>query len=235
MGVGIALLAAAASPLWVGVFEREGVPEAPWSVVQMNRKVPPTRYRVARMDGVLGVEAVSEKSMALLARPVTVDFSQTPVLCWRWRVEAPVAAADMRRKAGDDYAARVYVAFDMPREALSASTRLKLGLARRIYGAEVPDAALSYVWDNRNPVGTAQKSSYTGRAQLIVAESGTARAGQWVRERHDVAADFAAAFDGAPGQAVQVALGSDTDNTGSSARAGFADLHFVGRGQACQF
>lgn len=235
MGVGVALMMAAVTPLWVGTFETPGAPAAPWAVVQMNKKVPPTRYRVVRMDGVMGVEAVSEQGMALLARPLRVDLKATPVLCWQWRVDAPVAAGDMRKKAGDDYAARVYVAFDMPKEALSAGTRFKLGLARRLFGAEVPDAAVTYVWDNRNPVGTARKSAYTNRAQLIVAETGAARAGTWVRERHDVAADFAVAFDGAPGEVMQVAVASDTDNTGSSARAGFADLHFVGRGQACQF
>jgi len=230
----LSVLVAAALPLWVGQFSKPGVPEAPWRVVQLNKKVPPTRYKVMEMDGVLGVEAVAEKSMAVLTRPMSVDLAVTPILCWRWRVDAPVAAADIKRKAGDDYAARVYVAFDVPDENLSFGTKLKLSVARKMFGADVPDAVVTYIWDNRNPVGTAVKSSYTSRAQLIVAETGTARAGQWVRERHDVRADFAAAFEGVPGTPMQLAVASDTDNTGSSARAGFADLHFVEAGQPCR-
>src|SRR3546814_7266492 len=104
----------------------------------------------------------------------------------------------MRRRNGDDYAARVYVAFDMPEESLGAGTKLKLRIARGIFGKALPDAAVTYVWDNRNPVGTARRSAYTDRSHLVVTESGAARAGVWVVERVDVATDFARAFGGKP-------------------------------------
>jgi hypothetical protein len=224
---------AAAGPVWVGQFGKSGPLPAPWRVVQLNRKVPPTAYRLATIAGLGAVEARAEKSMALLARPLSIDLAATPILCWRWLVDAPVAKADLRRKSGDDYAARIYVAFDMPDAALGAGTKMKLGLARRLYGQDVPDAALNYVWDNRNPVGTRAKSPYTDRAELIVAETGAANAGRWVNERADVAADFARAFGGKPGRPIQLAIASDTDNTGSRARAGFAELRFVARDAPC--
>lgn len=224
-----------AAQAWVGQFRAEGPPPAPWRVVRISKKTPPTRYRVTRIDGVIAIEGVAEKSMALLARPLTVDLEATPVLCWRWRVDAPVAAADLRRKSGDDYAARVYVAFDIPDAAMSGGTRFKLGIARRLFGAAVPDAAINYVWDNNNPVGTKVKSAYTDRAHLIVAETGTGRAGGWVSERADIAADFADAFANVPGKPTQIAVAVDTDNTRSLARGAFADLHFVAREQPCAF
>ncbi|MDQ3144017.1 MAG: DUF3047 domain-containing protein [Pseudomonadota bacterium] len=228
-----ATLVAAASPVWVGKFAGSGALPAPWRVVQIDRKTRPTTYRLTTVAGVDAVEARADDSMAVLARPLSVDLAATPILCWRWLVDAPVARGDMTRKSGDDYAARLYVAFDMPDSAMSAGTRLKLGVARRLFGGNVPDAALNYVWDNRNPVGTSRKSAYTDRAELIVAETGTARAGTWVTERADVAADFAAAFGKRPGTPIQIAVASDTDNTGSIARAAFADLRFVKRGQRC--
>ena len=228
------LIAALAQPLWVGRFAGIGAPPAPWRVVQVNRKVPPTLYRRAVVAGVPAIEARSERSMALLARPIAVDLAATPVLCWRWLVDAPVAKADMAKKSGDDYAARVYVSFDLPDSRMSAGTRLKLRLARSMFGRDVPDAALNYVWDNRHPVGSRRKSAYTDRAQLIVAETGTKRAGQWVAERANIAADFGAAFGGA-GKPIQLAIASDTDNTGGTARAAFADLHFVGHSYSCRF
>jgi hypothetical protein len=77
-------------------------------------------------------------------------------------------------------------------------------------------------------------SPYTDRAQLIVAESGSGRAGQWVTERADVQLDFSRAFGGTA-KPIQLAVASDTDNTGSTARAAFADIHFVGRSERCQF
>ncbi len=228
------MLIAAGDTVWIGKFAGSGALPAPWRVVQIDKKVKPTTYRLATISGVTAIEARANGSMALLARPLSVDLGATPILCWRWLVDAPVARGDMTKKSGDDYAARLYVAFDMPDKALSAGTRLKLGLGRRVFGANVPDAAVNYVWDNRNPVGTRRKSAYTDRAEVIVAETGTARAGTWVSERADVAADFASAFGNRPGKSIQIAVASDTDNTKSIARAAFADLHFVARDQACK-
>ncbi len=229
------LLIAAASPTWVGRFVTEGAPPAPWQVVRIDRKVAPTRYRVTRVAGVSAVEATAVNSMALLARPLAIDLAATPILCWQWQIDTPVAKADMRSKRGDDYAARIYVAFDIPDDELSGGTRLKLRVARGLFGKAVPDAALNYVWDNRQAVGTAMKSTYTDQAQLVVAQTGGARIGRWVTERVDVAADFARAFGGVSGKPTQIAIASDTDNTRSTARAAFADLHFVARGQSCVF
>lgn len=230
----LAAALAASGPVWVGRFDAEGAPPKPWRIVQLDDDVAPTRYRVTTTAGVPSVEARSRDSMAILARPVSIDLAATPILCWRWYVDGPVAGADMRKKSGDDYAARVYVAFDMPNSALSAATRFKLGVARRLFGKDVPDAAITYVWDNRNPVGTRRKSAYTDRAQLIVAETGESRAGQWVSERADVAADFARAFEGKSGKPTQLAIATDTDNTNGTARAAFTDLHFVPRGTPCR-
>lgn len=231
----ILLALAMLAPVPVGRFVGDGAVPPPWQVVRLSKKAPATVYRRAMIAGVGAVEARANGSMALLARPLGVNLSQTPVLCWRWLIDAPVAKADMRTRRGDDYAARVYVAFDIPDARLSAGTRMKLRLGRSMFGESLPDAALNYVWDNKHVVGTRAKSAYTDRAELIVAETGGARAGTWVTERADIAADFARAFGGVPGTATQLAVASDTDNTGGTARAAFADLHFVARGERCAF
>ncbi len=230
----ISLLAQAGEVVWLDRFDQEAtsVPP-PWRVVQLDRKVPPTRYRITLWDGHHAIEASADHSMALLARPVEIDLNHTPVLCWHWRVDAPLVKADMATKAGDDYAARVYVSFAMPASELSFVTRTKLKLARSIYGDVVPDAAINYVWDNRYPVGTRKPNAYTDRTRMIVAESGAANAGRWVVARHDVQQDVAAEFGSGQARLIQLAVAADTDNTGESARAGFADFHFVERNAAC--
>ncbi len=220
--------------VWLDRFTRESVEvPAPWRVVQLDRKVPPTRYRITLWDGHYAIEAGTDHSMALLARPVEIDLNRTPVLCWRWRVDAPLVKADMATKAGDDYAARVYVSFAMPASELSFVTRIKLNLVRSIYGDAVPDAAINYVWDNRYPIGTRKPNAYTGRTRMIVAESGAANAGKWAIARHDVQQDMVAEFDTNQARLIQLSVAADTDNTGERARAGFADFHFVERGNAC--
>jgi hypothetical protein len=184
-------------------------------------------------DGVAAVEALADRSMAMLARPVSVDLAQTPVLCWQWRVDAAIAAADMRRKSGDDYAARVYVGFGLPTTAMSAVTRLKLAMARRLFDSAAPDAALNYVWDNRQPVGTERPSAYTDRVQMLVLQSGDEHSGRWQQQRRNVLEDFTRRFGTAQPAIAFIAFGSDADNTASRAHAGFADLHFVASDAPC--
>jgi hypothetical protein len=219
---------------WVGRFPAgaSDLPE-PWRVQQIDERIAPTQYALETWDGVTAVEAVAERSMALLGRNLAIDLEATPHLCWLWRVDAPLATADMRTKAGDDYAARVYLSFRIAPEALGLGTRAKLALARSIYGDQVPDAALNYVWDNRQPVGTMMPNAYTDRTQMIVLRSGAGDAGGWVMERRDVADDFKRAFGEVPAQLTGLALASDTDNTGERARAGFAEFRFVSRDEAC--
>lgn len=235
LAVGLLLpLCALAEPVWVGKFDPAGTAlPAPWKVEQLDQKVPPTTYRLREWDGVAAVEAHAVKSMALLARPVDIDLDKTPILCWRWRIEAPVAAADMTQKSGDDYAARVYLSFDVPPDTLGFGTRVKLGLARSIWGNSVPDAAVSYVWDNRHPVNTVRENAYTDRARMWVLRTGAAEAGRWVTERRPVSADFLRAFGHAPARLHGLAIATDTDNTGGEARAGFADFRFVERLEDC--
>ncbi|PKO86342.1 MAG: hypothetical protein CVU18_15420 [Betaproteobacteria bacterium HGW-Betaproteobacteria-12] len=227
--------ASAAEALWLGRFDatQASIP-APWQIEHLDQRVAPTRYRLRQWDGVMAIEAQAKQSMALLARPLSADLQQTPILCWRWRIDAPVAAADMTKKSGDDYAARVYLSFAVPPEQLGLATRVKLRLARAIYGAQVPDAAINYVWDNRHPVGTLQDNAYTDRARMLVLRSGAAEAGRWVSERRDLAEDFRRAFGDLAGRPNGLAIATDTDNTGGEAQAGFADFHLVGRDQPCQ-
>lgn len=221
--------AGAAATVWIGRFS-DGI--GAWREIQLNQKVARNTFRVREWDGVRAVEVVSTRAMSLLARPVEIDLRATPVMCWRWRIDAPLVKSDLLTRQGDDYAARVYVSLAIPAAQQGVVLRTQLRLARAIWGPEVPDAALNYVWDNRQPVGTVRPNAYTDRAVMIVSRSGAADAGRWVEERRDVAADAAAQF-GQAAEPVQVAITADTDNTGESARAGFADLHFVARGAPC--
>lgn len=229
--------AAAASPTtppaatqWVGRFQPS---LAPWQEVRLKSVQRANTFKFVAWDGAQAVEVNSQASMSLLARPLTVDLNATPMLCWRWRVAASLSQADMRQRAGDDYAARVYVSFRLPPASLGLGLRAQLALARAVWGPELPDAALNYVWDNRQPIGTTRPNAYTDRAQMVVLRSGDADAGPWVSERVDVRRDALRLF-GQGAEPVQLALTADTDNTQSSARSGFADFHFVAAHQPCE-
>ena len=207
----------------------------PWRQINFDDDIPATQYTLRNWDGVNAVSAVAEASMALLARPLSVDLANTPMLCWRWRIESTVGSADLRRKSGDDYAARVYVAFAIPTEQKGFGLRSKLKLGRMLFGDQVPDAAINYVWDNLNPIGTRAPNAYTDRTQIIVTRSGNGDAGKWQSERRNVLSDAHSAFPNVDLSTVSLAIGSDTDNTGETVRAGFAELHFVGSEEPCEF
>lgn len=224
--ISAAVLARASEPdkaIWVGRFA-DGLD--PWREVQLNDKLARNRFVVRDWDGVTALEVRSERSMSLMARPLSIDLAATPVLCWRWRIDAPLAKADMTTRAGDDYAARVYVTLSIPAADQGFALRAKLKMARALWGADLPDAALNYVWDNRRPIGTEAPNAYTDRTMMIVQRSGSADAQRWVWERRDVGRDAARLF-GVSATAVQLAVTADTDNTGEAAHAGFADIHFV--------
>ena len=210
-----------------------GALPAPWRLLVPPRARAP---EVALVDdgGVTVLRVRSADAAGTAAQPLALDPSRTPVLAWRWKVDRVVGAADLATRRGDDFAARVYVFFDVPAAELPLGTRVKLLLARVLYGEALPAAALCYVWDNRHPAGTSVWSAYTDRVRVIVLESGAARAGEWVEERRDVAADYRAAFGaGAPLHPVSgVAAGNDTDQTGESATAWFGDLRFEAAGGA---
>ncbi|EGF33784.1 hypothetical protein IMCC9480_2813 [Oxalobacteraceae bacterium IMCC9480] len=206
-----------------------GAPVTGWSVVKPAAKVPDTVYTLVRDEGQTVLKAEADRSMSIMAHTVRIDLKKTPLLRWRWKIAAPVKGADMTKKSGDDYAGRIYVLFDYPVEKLSFATRAKLKIGEALYGMKIPTAAINYLWDNRQPVGTWQDNTYTDRARMLVVESGSDKAGQWVTETRDVAADFRTAFGEEAPDVVVVALATDTDNTGEQATAWYGDLQFLAR------
>ena len=177
-------------------------------------------------DGATVLEVRSRNSAGAAIHRLRAP-AEGATLAWRWKIDRVVAAADMDTREGDDFAARVYVFFDVPPEELAVGERIELAVARWLYGPDLPSAALCYVWDNRHAPGTSAWSAYTDRVRIVVLESGSKRAGEWVAERRDLAADYRAAF-GALARVPPVsgiAAGNDTDQTGETVTAWFGDFH----------
>lgn len=186
--------------------------------------VPPADLQVVDEDGERVLRVRAAAAAASLTRDGGWDPQSLPWLHWRWRVDRVVEAADLRRKEGDDYAARLYVFFDVPLEALPFVDRTKIRLGRWLYGERLPTAALCYVWDNDNPVGTTAPNPYTDRVRMIVLRNRDDSVGEWVGERRNVAEDFMAAFGMAPVSISGIAVSADTDQTGESVTAWFGDI-----------
>ena len=198
----------------------------------------PTRFRIVSIpqiavnsfslvadDGRTVLKVDSANSAGSVALPLTTSRrAGSTTLEWRWKVSRILEKADMDHKQGDDYSARAYVFFDVPIESLSFVERSKIRLARMVAGADVPTAALCYVWDNKHRIGHTAWSPYTSRVRMIVLQSGSAHLNEWMLESRDVAADFREAFGFDAPAVTGVAVGNDTDNTNDRVTTWFGDV-----------
>ena len=206
-----------------------GALPAGWRLAPIGT-VKPIEPALVVEDGATVVRIRAEAAAGSLVHRLHADAAQSPLLRWRWKVDRVVSRADLRTREGDDYAARVYVAFDVPDAALTLGERLRLAIGRVIYGDDLPAAALCYVWDNRLPPGTSAWNAHSAQVRMIVVEQGEGRAGQGVMASRDVEADYRAAFGarypGGVPRIAGVAISADTDQTGEAVTAWFGDLSF---------
>lgn len=195
-------------------------PPPPWRVVGVPRgKIPLTRFDITGLEGrqVLRVEASrSYGNLVHALAPAVPDPAMR--LRWRWRLDQPLAGADLRRRETDDSPLKVCALFDMPLDRLGLVERNLLRLARSVSGENLPSATLCYVWDATLAPGTLLPNAYSARVRMMVVDSGAQRLGQWTAHARDLAADFRLAFGHEsaslpPLEAVLV--GADADNTGS--------------------
>jgi hypothetical protein len=167
-----------------------------------------TDYRLVDVDGVKVLKAVSASGASGLFRKQRVDLNRTPFLNWRWRVENGLGRLNEQSKAGDDYAARLYVVVD----GGLAFWRKK---------------ALNYVWASASPKGKVWPNAFAGRHVMMIAlRSSGDQAGVWYQEKRNVREDLRAQF-GEDIRAVDaVAIMTDTDNAGGRATAYYGDIFF---------
>ena len=223
----LAIAAAAASPIapFSGAAPGGRLP-AGWRSFGL-RSVPRAEPVMVEDGGATVLQLRAAAAAGSAVQRLDVDPALAPVLSWRWKVDRVVRGADLARKDGDDYAARVYVTFDVPLDELPFTTRARIVLARVLFGSELPSAALCYVWDNRHAVGTSAWNAYSDRVRMVVLRNGDANVGEWVDEARDVAEDFRAAF-GRQRESLPhvsgVAVSTDTDQTGETVTAWFGDL-----------
>jgi hypothetical protein len=180
--------------------------------------------------GATVLRVASQGAAGVALHRLALDPARWPRIAWRWKIDRVVESANLEERSGDDFAARVYVFFDVPLSELPFTERLQLMLARLLHGGDLPSAGICYVWDNRHPVGTLRPNPYAARIRTLVLESGNTLAGQWRDERRDLEADFHAAFgSGGVARVTGIALGNDTDQTREAVTAWFGDMKLEAR------
>lgn len=166
-------------------------------------------FTVVENDGHRVLHMRSQGDSSQIAKDIKgkVNLKETPILEWTWRVVELPKGADSRRKATDDQAGQIYVAWE----------RFPKAVRSRIIG---------YVWDTTAPQGLIVKSEKTSMVTYVIVRSGPAELGKWVTERRNVAEDFRKIYGEEPDSPGAITLAIDSDDTKTSAEAFVGAIFF---------
>jgi hypothetical protein len=168
-----------------------------------------TRYEPVEVDDREAIHAVCNEGTAsgLFYRD-DIDLRETPVIEWDWRVDDTFSGIDETVKAGDDYAARVYVVDES--RILRWRTR-----------------ALNYVWASEQATGEDWPNAYASQARMIALRSGADAGSGWQTERRNILEDFRRYHDREPERINALAIMTDCDDTGDSVEAWYGNIRFL--------
>jgi len=186
-----------------------------------------SRYQLVTDDGVQVIRADTSGGASGLIARVSTQPGESLILRWRWKVSNVFEQGDARTKSGDDYPARIYVAFAFQPSKAGWFERTKRKAAAMVFGEELPGNALNYIWANKVPEGTVLANPYTDQTMMVAVNSGSAQAGQWVWVERDIVADYRKAFGEDPPALTGIAIMSDSDNTGETASAWYGDISLI--------
>ena len=198
-----------------------------WEPMEFPKIDRHSRYQLTDDDGEQVVMASTDNSASGLIARVSVEPGDSLILRWRWKVSNVYEQGNARKKEGDDYPARIYVAFEFEPDEAGFFERAKRKTVEVVFGEELPGNALNYIWANRLPVGEIVANPFTDTTMMVAVNSGVTNTGEWVTVERDIVADYRKAFDREPPKLVGVAIMSDSDNTGASATAWYGDVSLV--------
>lgn len=168
-----------------------------------------TLYTIDLLGDSRVLRAESDKTASGLFKKQRIDLEQTPYLNWSWRVENRLGAIDEQSKAGDDYAARVYVV---------VSGGWAFWRTR----------AINYVWAGNSPKDKIWPNAFAGNnAMMIALRSSKDRTTVWYQEKRNILRDLEQQFGERIRYIDAVALMTDTDNSQGKAVAYYGDIYFT--------
>lgn len=204
---------------------------AGWEPWILSKFLARTDYRIVEHDGQRVMVADANTSASGLLQPLSALTSETPWLSWRWKVPALIPGADNASRHGDDSPVRVIVAFDGDKSKWDFEDLSFASLVRVFSGRDMPYATIQYIWENQKPPETVIDNAKTSRSKMLVVESGSTHVGQWRDYKRNIRADYERLFGEPPGPIIFVGLMTDSNATGTMARAYYGDIRLSSDGQ----
>lgn len=209
------------------------VPSAPdaegWHAVPLPGKRQ-TQYAWASKDGRRVLAAYADNSASMWRRRMEVPPERLGTARFSWWVQDSLPGADVGAAGRSDAPAAVLFAFDGDHARLAPRERLMFDMAETLSGERPPYATLMYVFghDGAEPESVLTHPR-TGRVRKIVLDAGPAHLRRWRQHERDLVTDFRRAFDEPPGRLLSMAVMTDADNTGQTARAWYGPIELASR------
>ncbi len=223
------LLTASVSALAIASMAATALPQpgaSAWAPLRFRSVPRQTTY--TPIPGGHGVRAEADCAASALVLPLeAIDLARTPVLRWRWHVEQPLEIEDERIRAGDDFAARVYLMFRFEPDRASFFERARQRLGSRLFGTEMPGSVLSFVWTSREAPGSRWTNPFAAETKMIALARGGAS--EWRDEAVDVVAEYRRTYAHGPPAPLALGIMTDADNACQYAAARYADFRFTER------
>ncbi|MFH2133093.1 MAG: DUF3047 domain-containing protein [bacterium] len=167
-----------------------------------------TIYRKTILEGRGTIEADSRGSASALFKETVIDIREFRYLSWRWRIIRQPETRNEREKEGDDFAARVYVV--VKEGPFPWQTR-----------------AINYVWSKREKKGAAWPNPFIDKAIMVSLNNEADGLDHWVSNTVNIYEDLQRLLGKTFTKIDGIAIMSDSDNSGSSARADYSDIRFT--------
>ena len=202
-----------------------GLPHG-WKHVTFRRIKQPTRYSLVRDEGRVVVRAVSQQGASLLAKEIEIDPGKYPIINWQWKVANIMTKGDVFEKKGDDCPARLFVIFSDNNRRTGLPDRAQDQVQQSMFKNLQYRRVLAYIWGNKAASETMVPNRFSSKVVMFVVRSGPQNLNTWHLEHRNVYEDFQKAFGEKPSMISGIAIMTDSDNTGESAKAFYGDITF---------
>ncbi len=197
-----------------------------WEPLTFKKIKTHTSYEIVEDRGRTVVKAHSRASASGLIRKISIDVEKYPIVQWQWKITGINKKTDVTQKSGDDYPARIYVAFVYNPDEAGFWEKTRFETVRLIYGEYPPATVVTYIWATRVPKETRVPNPFVKRVMMIAVQSGEENVGTWVTEERNIYQDYLDSFGHPPPVTSGVAIMTDTDNTGEASTAFYGDIIF---------
>jgi len=192
------------APILVGTFSANNLDG--WREKVFANK---TSYQLVKQGEQTVLQATANSSASGLFKEVDINLKTHPFINWKWKIDKGLPPLAEKTKAGDDYAARIYIV---------AKGGLLFWKTK----------AINYIWSSSEKVGTIWPNAFAKKnVMVLTVRSPEDTQGIWYQEKRNVYEDFKQVYGEEIKYIQAIAIMTDSDNSGGLAQASYGDIFFT--------